>query len=233
MSEALPEELLAAVRQARATAKTAVICVEVTGNVGYLFFLDGEIVHAATLELEGEPAATEILAWRDVRVAWCERRWPKQRSVLRDWNQLLEAAEAAEDERTPISAITLATTSRVDTTPPPHEPARVAPAAVSMPSALGLRQALGRAEFKNALRVGAGGHVGDSRGSVAHLKPILSSSLTLGDLLGTSLGLGPLIGAEASAPGFHRLIARSAEEASAAETAGGSALQLVRAFLKL
>lgn len=230
MDEALPDELLAAVRQARSISKTAVMCVEVTGNVGYLFFLDGELVHASTLELEGESAALEILAWRGVRLAWCERRWPKKRSVLRDWKELAEAVEAA---RTPISAVAVVSSQQVGTAPVTHEPARVAPVAVSLPSALGLRQALGRAEFKNALRVAAGGHVGDSRGSVAHLKPILSSSLTLGDLLGTSLGLGPLIGAEASAPGFHRLIARSSEDASAAETAGGSALQLVRAFLKL
>lgn len=230
MNEALPEALLAAVRLARVTAKTAVMCVEVTGNVGYLFFLDGEIVHASTLELEGEPAATEILAWQGARLAWCERRWPKQRTVLRDWTELLEAAEA---EQTPVSAVTVVLTPRAATAPPPPAPARAAPAAVSLPSSLGLRQALGRVEFKNALRVGAGGHVGDSRGSVTHLKPILSASLTLGDLLGSALGLGPLIGAEASAPGFHRLIARSSEDASAAETAGGSALQLVRAFLKL
>lgn len=230
MDEALPDELLAAVRLARSTFKTAVMCVEVSGNVGYLFFLDGELVHASTLELEGEPAATEILAWRAVRLAWCERRWPKSRSVLRDWNELVEASEAAQ---TPLSAVSAVSTARAEIAPPQHEPARAAPAAVALPSALGLRQALGRAEFKNALRVAAGGQVGDTRGSVAHLRPILSSSLTLGDLLGDALGLGPLIGAEASAPGFHRLVARSSEDASAAETAGGSALQLLRAFLKL
>jgi hypothetical protein len=208
------------------------MCVEVTGNVGYLYFLDGEIVHASTLDLEGEPAATEVLAWRDVRLAWCERRWPKQRSVLRAWKELLEAVEAA---RTPASPVAVVSGERTGTAPPTQEAARAAPApaALSLPSALGLRQALGRAEFKNALRVAAGGKLGDSRGSVAHLRPILSSSLTLGDLLGAALGVGPLIGAEASAPGFHRLIARSSEDASAAETAGGSALQLVRDFLKL
>jgi hypothetical protein len=61
----------------------------------------------------------------------------------------------------------------------------------------------------------------------------LLSSLTLGDSLGASFGLGPLVAAEASAPGFHRLVARSSEDGITVETGGGSALQLARAFLKL
>lgn len=231
MQEANADELLSAIHQARVGAASAVMCVEVTGNVGYLFFLDGEIVHASTLELEGEPAVMAILSWRDVRPTWCERRWPRERSVLRPWNELAAAAEA----RSPaVAVVAVAVAVAANAEQQTHEPpARAQASDVHFPSSLGLRQALGRAEFKNALRLAAGGQVSDSRGSVAHLRPILRSTVTLGDLLGAALGLGPLIGAEASAPGFHRLIARSAEDASAAETAGGNALQLVRAFLKL
>lgn len=228
MNQALADDLFTAIRQARLTAASAVMCVEVSGNVGYLFFRQGEIVHASTLELEGEPAVMEILAWREVRLTWCERRWPRQRSVLRDWNELVAAVQ------TPAPAVTVPEPEREPEPQTPASPAAAAsPVEVHFPSALGLRQALGRAEFKNAVRLAAGGNVSDSRGSVAHLRPILRSTVTLGDLLGDTLGLGPLIGAEASAPGFHRLIARSSEDASAAETAGGSALQLARAFLKL
>jgi len=231
MDEALPEELMAAIHQARVGAASAVMCVEVTGNVGYLFFRDGEIVHASTLEFEGEPAVTAILAWREARLTWCERRWPRERSVLRPWHELAAAAEA----RSPaVAVVAVALAVAANAEQQTHEPpARASASEVHFPSSLGLRQALGRAEFKNALRLAAGGHVSDSRGSVAHLRPILRSTVTLGDLLGAALGLGPLLGAEAAAPGFHRLIARSAEDASAAETAGGNALQLVRAFLKL
>jgi hypothetical protein len=225
MAEALPNDLNLVVHQARVGGASAVLCVEVVGNVGYLFFLEGEVVHASTLELEGEPAVVAILAWREVRLSWCERRWPQERSVRRDWNQFAAAAQTP----TPAVAVVAAKAE--------HEvrelPTLAHASEVHFPSSLGLRQVLGRAEFKNALRLAAGGHVTDSRGSVAHLKPILRSTVTLGDLLGATLGLGPLIGAEASAPGFHRLVARSAEDDSVAETAGGNALQLVRAFLKL
>ena len=225
MAETLPDDLNLVIHQARVGSASAVLCVEILGNVGYLFFLEGEIVHASTLELEGEPAALAILAWREVRLSWCERRWPRERSVMRDWNQLAASAQTSP----PPVAVAVAKAE-----PQTRESsARAKASEVHFPSSLGLRQALGRAEFKNALRLAAGGHVSDSRGSVAHLRPILRSTVTLGDLLGTTLGLGPLIGAEASAPGFHRLVARSAEDASAAETAGGNALQLVRAFLKL
>jgi hypothetical protein len=203
------------------------MCVEVTGNVGYLFFLQGEIVHASTLELEGEPAVISIATWPKARLTWCERRWPRERSVRRGWDELAAEVDA---EVTSAKGV-VAEASREPEAPAP--PAPTGPSEVHFPSALGMRQALGRAEFKNALRVAAGGQVSDSRGSVAHLKPILRSTVALGDLVGATLGLGPLIGAEASALGFHRLIGRSSEEAAAAETNGGSALQLLRAFLKL
>jgi hypothetical protein len=186
-------------------------------------------VHASTLELEGEAAAVAILTWRDVRLSWCERRWPRERTILCNWNQLAAAAQTPRP-RPAVAVAAVPEKAKPDVTGPPD---RAKASEVHFPSSLGLRQALGRAEFKNALRLAAGGHVSDSRGSVAHLRPILRSTVTLGDLLGATLGLGPLIGAEASAPGFHRLVARSAEDASAAETAGGNALQLVRAFLKL
>jgi hypothetical protein len=225
MNDALPGDLMTAVHQARVGAASAVLCIETTGDVGYLFFRDGEVVHASTLELEGEPAVMAILPWQEVRLTWCERRWPRERSVRRGWNELVAAASA-------LPAPVAAQAANADA-PTRELPARAHAPEVHFPSALGLRQALGRAEFKNALRVAAGGHVSDSRGSVAHLRPILRSTVTLGDLLGAALGLGPLLGAEASAPGFHRLIGRSADEATAAETVGGNALQLVRAFLKL
>ena len=213
---ALSSEIVLSVRRATVASVSAVMRVEVTGDVGYLFFLEGDIVHAATMDLEGEAAVTTIFGWSEGQLAWCERRWPRERSVFRSWSQLADSAAPT-------------------TTPPDDEPqtAPSAPPAVHLPSSLGLRQTIGRAEFKNALRLTASGHVSDTRGSTAHLKPILLSSLTLGDSLGQAFGLGPLIAAEATASGFHRLVARSAEDAAAGEIGDGYTLRLARAFLKL
>lgn len=224
----LPAEISAAVRQAVMAGVSSVMRIEVTGDVGYLFFLEGELVHAATLEHEGEQAVTAILAWGEGEPAWCERRWPKQRTVHRSWNELAAispAPGAAHSEQDELPTLPMAPAERLQPVEPEPE--------VHFPSSFGLRQTLSRAEFKNALRISSGGNVGDSRGGTAHLKPILLSSFPLGDSLGAALGLGPLIAAEASAPGFHRLVARSSEDVSATETSGGSALQLARAFLKL
>jgi hypothetical protein len=222
----LPSDILLAIRQAAMRGASAVMRIEVTGDVGYLFFLEGELVHASTLELEGEQAVDAILSWRAGAPAWCDRRWPRERSVHRSWSELASASASASRAAAPA----------VPDEPPaqPSTASAAEPAAEAhFPSSFGLRQALSRPEFRNALRLGTGGRVGDSRGSTAHLKPVLLASFTLGDSLGAALGLGPLVAAEASAPGFHRLLARSSEDAAAAETAGGSALQLARAFLKL
>jgi len=221
---AAAEDIVVAIRRASIAAVSAVMRVEVTGDVGYLFFMNGEIVHASTLELEGELAVSEILGWGEAPLAWCERRWPRERSVHRDWSEL------APTIRRPRSVAPATFEPEPD---PQQQPSRANASELHFPSAFALRQALDRAEFRNVLRLTANGNVSDSRGSSVHLKPILCSTLTLGDSLGAVLGLGPLIGAEASTPGFHRLIARSSEDSSAVETAGGSSLQLARAFLKL
>lgn len=224
----LPADLVSAVRQAEITMTTAILRVEVAGNVGYLFFLKGELVHASTLELEGDEAVSQIASWGEVELDWCERRWPRARTVTRSF------AEALTD--LPAEPPAAPADQPASPPPPSAEPpsmAAEAEAVVSFPSALGLRQALSRAEFKNALRLNKAGGISDARGSSGHLKPILRSTMTLGDSLGAVFGLGPLIAAEASSHNFHRLVARSNEDTSVVETSGGSGLQLARAFLKL
>jgi len=214
--------LIFTVRQAEITAKTGVLRVEVVGDVGYLFFLKGDLVHASTLDREGEAAASVIANWQPaVPPCWCERRWPRERTVTRRFVDLLE-------EQDPAASVAPAP---VEVREPSQASSEGAEAA-HFPSTFGLRQVLGRAEFKNALRMRSG-VVGDSRGSSSHLRSIVQATMTLGDSLGAVLGLGSLVAAEASAPGFHRLLARSADELAAVETADGSTLPLTRAFLKL
>ena len=220
------EDITSAIRQASLSAASAVMRIEVAGDVGYLFFLDGEVAHASTLELEGEPAVTAILSWGEGHLAWCERRWPRERSVRRSWTELA----AAEPVGSGAAARSVPEVQLVRKEPPQS---LLSSDEVHFPSSLGIRQALSRAELQNALQIASSGHVTDSRGRTGHLRGIVHSCLSLGDSLGAALGLGPLIAAEASMSGFQRLIARSSDGASAVETAGGSSLQLARAFLKL
>ncbi|MDF3064776.1 MAG: hypothetical protein K0R38_377 [Polyangiaceae bacterium] len=83
-----PEEIALALRQAAKSCISTVMRAEIPGNVGYVFFREGEVVHATTLELEGEDALRAILRWRKASLAFCERLWPNVRSVMRPWTEL-------------------------------------------------------------------------------------------------------------------------------------------------
>lgn len=83
-----PEEIAQALRQAGISGISTVMRAEVPGNVGYVFLREGEVVHATTLELEGEDALRAILRWRKASLAFCERHWPEGRSVKRPWTEL-------------------------------------------------------------------------------------------------------------------------------------------------
>jgi hypothetical protein len=217
------ESLISTVRQAEIRAKTGVLRVEVVGDVGYLFFSKGELVHACTLDQEGEVAASAIANWQPTLApCWCERRWPRARTVSRKFVDLLEEGRLQAPSVAPPPV-------ELREPEPPSEPVDES---ARFPSTFGLRQVLSRAEFKNALRMRSG-VVGDSRGSSGHLRSIVQATMMLGDSLGAALGVGSLIAAEASAPGFHRLLARSVDELAVVETADGSSLPLTRAFLKL
>jgi hypothetical protein len=237
MSAIESEESVAAVARAACLGgHTAVLCAEVPGDVGYLFFLKGELVHAASLDLEGEAAAVEVLAWQGASLGWCERRWPRERTIAKDLSGLLES----------IATQPLITTSPADSEaeeaeeaeeePPPESQARRAPPSAlhaRFPTAVGVSRALLCDGFKNVLSVNGSGLATEARGSHQHLKAIASASTVLGDLFGEALGLGPLFAAEASSSAFYRIVARSADGSTVAETTGGSALSLARAFLKL
>lgn len=95
-----PEEIALALRQAGVSCISTVMRAEVPGNVGYVFLRDGEVVHATTLELEGEDALRAILRWRKASLAFCERHCPLGRSVKRPWSELdsRPLGEAAPEE---------------------------------------------------------------------------------------------------------------------------------------
>src|SRR5476649_19582 len=45
-------------------------------RIGYLFFNKGQMIHALNGDHVGEPAALEILKWRDGSVEPCNVGWP-------------------------------------------------------------------------------------------------------------------------------------------------------------
>jgi hypothetical protein len=108
-----------------------IVRVASAGRVGFLYFSDGEIVHASTRNLVGERAALEIMGWNDGVFEVCNIAWPERTTIQMRWQQILLAAAKARDEasgklvrlpnRRPSSAPPLPPrASELDTAKPPE-----------------------------------------------------------------------------------------------------------------
>src|SRR5450432_2426777 len=75
-----------------------VVRVTTVGNIGYLYFDGGNVVHAATLDSEGEDAAFQMLEWSHGSFEPCEREWPSTHSISISWQNLMLKAAHANDE---------------------------------------------------------------------------------------------------------------------------------------
>src|SRR5713101_7358226 len=93
--------------------KHRVVRVTTVGNVGYLYFDGGNIVHAATLEQEGEAAAFEMLQWNQGTFESCDRGWPASPSITISWQALLLRAAQIKDEQGRGKVVSLPSKERV------------------------------------------------------------------------------------------------------------------------
>ncbi|HEX4335733.1 MAG TPA: DUF4388 domain-containing protein [Polyangiaceae bacterium] len=75
-----------------------IVRVASAGRVGYLYFNEGEIVHAGTRNLVGERAALEIMGWNDGVFEVCNIAWPERTTITMRWQQLLLLAAKAKDD---------------------------------------------------------------------------------------------------------------------------------------
>jgi hypothetical protein len=67
------------------------------GQVGFLYFRAGNIVHATTLRGSGEPAVREMLEWTGGVIEPWQGRWPERESINVPWQSLLLVAAQAAD----------------------------------------------------------------------------------------------------------------------------------------
>lgn len=121
-----------------------------SGNaVGYLYFAQGQIVHAATETAVGESAAVELLSWSDGTFEASALPLPATPTIRRGWQHLLMMAAQAQDEvrrrklvtfpkshRSSVTAVAPRPDPRPAEPPKPPEPIRVenAPVTVSTQS---------------------------------------------------------------------------------------------------
>jgi hypothetical protein len=172
-----------------------IVRVASAGRVGYLYFSDGEIVHAGTRNLVGERAALEIMGWNDGVFEVCNIAWPERTTIAMRWQQILLAAAKARDDasgklvrlpnrRLPSSPMSVppdedeqeAEAKVADSRPPPlPEPVK---AESSPPSSV-----------QQAVRIDAAGQVLSIVGDDGEFGGLVAYATRLAGLIGEALGL--------------------------------------------
>src|SRR4051794_25339991 len=72
------------------------------GLLGYVFFRDGDVVHATTGRQTGEAALGEMLSWQDGVFETWTGSWPDRETINTPWQRvLLEVAQAKDEARAP------------------------------------------------------------------------------------------------------------------------------------
>ena len=203
-------------------------------QVGYLYFNEGQIVHAATGGIQGERAVLEILGWTSGTWDSCERPWPTIPTITTSWQGLfLRAAQQQDEAKRNASADGTAPARRSGASPasepvpvrksqpqPALAPVRLAsapvqprsaPVAVALPAApppAGRREESGVSyrpeDFEHSVRMNARGAIVTGHGAVETYAELAAYCCRLGDLLGDLLGMGKLQGIDASLRGSGR-----------------------------
>ena len=187
-----------------------VIRVSSGGEVGYLFFRAGQIVHAVSRRGIGESAALEILRWNDGTFEPCSAGWPDRDSISSNWQNLLILTAQHRDEskhRDEVSGHNLVAfpgarsgVPRPSSSPPPSVTAP-APVSSSTPvrseaSVSGEASAPMLAQVRAAVRIDQSGNVVSSKGDAAELSQVASYAARLAELVGDGLGMQGLVSVE-------------------------------------
>lgn len=181
-----------------------VVRVSSNRGFGFLFFSEGQIVHAVWGGMQGERAALEILSWRHGSWESCEHAWPDRNSVSTPWQGLLlRAAQRIDEAKRPEVS---ARPQRLIAVGSPA-PARIAKAGKAVS---GLEQQRSSAEpngessglayrpndFEHAVRMDPNGNLTAGHGQAQEFAALAAYVCRVGDLIGELLGMGKLIGAD-------------------------------------
>ena len=196
-----------------------VVRVSGEGGVGYLYFMDGRVVHAVTSKLVGEAAALEILAWTNGLFQPCQRAWPATSTIESSCEGLILRLAKRRDEAasnlvafparalTPVSGAPAA--SHVDDNEfeeieieELHQEGEMRAPTNNIdqpsppPTAIGSGDL--SADFPVMLRLGAGGSIIKNKGGDEDLAGVVAYAHRLGQLAGELLGLDPFVAMECS-----------------------------------
>jgi hypothetical protein len=207
-----------------------VVCVTSGRQAGYLYFAEGQIVHAATGGVQGERAVLEILSWTSGTWDSCERPWPSVPTITTSWQGLfLRAAQQQDEARRdatqrdqasalksqpqPIAPVRLASAPSAAPRVTPIQPLAIPQTVPAQPPATPTQPANRREEsgvsyrpedFEHAVRMNARGAIVSGHGAVEEHAELAAYCCRIGDLLGELLGMGKLQGIDASLRGYKR-----------------------------
>jgi hypothetical protein len=162
-------------------------------RIGYLFFNKGQMIHALSGDHVGEPAALEILKWRDGSVEPCSVGWPDAPTIHSTWQNLLLLSAQARDEsgrhklvsfpgNRNASSTTTTGTLRSD---PTQLVNREEPSMSAPPSS----RSLSLAQFQAFVRLDPAGNVISAKGDAEELAPVAAYAARLAELIGNMLGM--------------------------------------------
>jgi hypothetical protein len=178
-----------------------VVRVTSAGNVGYLYFADGQIFHAQTQRAFGEPAALDILQWSDGSFEPCERPWPPAPSIRGSYEALLLQVAQLRDERRASNLVTFPGRGEP---PAPDEVVDVdVIAEEDQPDDRSGAMSIATAteftgDFPVALRLSGSGAVVKNKGASEELADAVAYATRLVELVGDLLGAGRFVAMECS-----------------------------------
>lgn len=198
------------------SGRERVIRVSSGGEVGYLFFRGGQIVHAVSRRGIGEPAALEILRWNEGTFEPCSAGWPDRDSISSNWQNLILLVAQHRDEssgRHNLVAFPGPRGQRSSSPPPPGPrssstppPARVAGSVKTEVSASADSSAPALTQVRAAVRLDPTGNIVTSKGDAAELSQVAAYAAQLAELIGDGLGMQGLLSVEVLRPRLRTLI---------------------------
>jgi hypothetical protein len=184
---------------------TQVIRVVSRGDVGYLYFQNGDIVHAMSSNAVGEAAALEILGWDEGSFEPSSAGWSSAPTITRSWQALLMLSatsrdEAERDKNRGRNVVDFPREKSASTPPMsekqpitlsslparPSQPPTIPAPASSQPAGLAQRG------IERAVRLDPDGKVVSTRGDCEELVATTAYATRISALVGEQLGMDAL-----------------------------------------
>ncbi|HKO51595.1 MAG TPA: DUF4388 domain-containing protein [Polyangiaceae bacterium] len=174
-------------------------------RIGYLFFSQGQMIHALSGDHVGEAAALEILKWRDGSVEPCNVGWPDAPTIHSTWQNLLIISAQARDESGRHKLVSIAgnrsapaSASGTLRSDAPKFVKREEPSMSAPPSSQS--RSLSLAQFQAFVRLDTAGNVVSAKGDAEELAPVAAYAARLAELIGNMLGMEGFSALECSFP---------------------------------